>query len=102
MEVSDYRALFDQLETQIPLWSSETCTDLLGILERMRVLAWVRILGGSAKSPSGQDSSQLLTLPQVAERLAVPETYAYELARQHKLPVVRLGKYVRGPLQVSE
>jgi excisionase family DNA binding protein len=31
----------------------------------------------------------------VAERLAVPQTYAYELARQNRLPVIRLGKYVR-------
>jgi len=31
----------------------------------------------------------------VAELLAVPASYAYELARQGKLPTVRLGKYVR-------
>src|SRR5215831_13696985 len=98
MGLSDFRTLLEQLETEIPRWSPDNCTDLLGILERVRALAWARIVGSSSNSVSGQDSSQLLTLPQVAERLAVPETYAYELARQHKLPVVRLGKYVRVPV----
>jgi excisionase family DNA binding protein len=102
MELSDYRSLLEQLETEISGWSPESCTDLLGILERVRVLAWSRIVKGSAQSLSSPDSGQLLTLPQVAERLAVPETYAYELARQHKLPIVRLGKYVRVPVQEFE
>jgi excisionase family DNA binding protein len=32
---------------------------------------------------------------QAAERLNVPESRAYELARQGKLPAIRIGKYVR-------
>ena len=40
-------------------------------------------------------SGPLLTLPQVADMLAIPEGRAYELARQGKLPSLRIGKYVR-------
>ncbi len=94
MELSDYRSLLEQLEVEISAWSPERCTELLGALERVRVLAWFQVVKGP-QSLSRQDKGQLLTLPQVAERLAVPETYAYELARQNRLPVVRLGKYVR-------
>jgi excisionase family DNA binding protein len=102
MEWSHYRSLLEQLETEISGWSPETCTELLATLEHVRVLAWSQIMKGCARSLSRQDSGQLLTLPQVAERLAVPETYAYELARQHKLPIVRLGKYIRVPVEEFE
>ncbi len=104
MEAEKYTSLLERLETEIPLWPPDKCSQILGILERLRVTAWARVLGEgiSTKTSSRQDSGQLLTLPQVAERLAVPETYAYELARQHRLPVVRLGKYVRVPVQEFE
>lgn len=42
-----------------------------------------------------EDRDRLLPVPVVAKVLAVPASYAYELARQGKLPTVRLGKYVR-------
>jgi excisionase family DNA binding protein len=101
MELSDYRSLLEQLEAEISDWSPESCTELLGALERVRVSAWSQVVKGP-QSLSSQDNGQLLTLPQVAERLAVPETYAYELARQNRLPVVRLGKYVRVPAEEFE
>jgi excisionase family DNA binding protein len=94
MELSDYRSLLEQLEAEISAWSPERCTELLGALERVRVSAWSQVMKGRQSLPN-EDNGQLLTLPQVAERLAVPETYAYELARQNRLPVIRLGKYVR-------
>lgn len=102
MEVSDYGTLLEQLETEMLEWSLDDCTNLVAILERVRARAWVRIVAETAKSQLGQDSGQLLTLPQVAGRLAVPETYAYELARQNRLPVIRLGKYVRVPVDALE
>lgn len=37
----------------------------------------------------------LLRIPQVAKILKVSEWRAYELARQGRLPVVRLGRQVR-------
>lgn len=38
---------------------------------------------------------KLLRIPQVADILNVSEWRAYELARQGRLPVVRLGRQVR-------
>ncbi len=45
--------------------------------------------------PSPQDTERLLTVPEVAEVLGVHPSYVYEVARSGKLPIVRLGKYVR-------
>jgi excisionase family DNA binding protein len=43
-----------------------------------------------------EDGDVLLTLPQAAERLGVPEHFARELGRRGELPVVHLGdRYVR-------
>jgi excisionase family DNA binding protein len=101
MELSDYRSVLEQLEAELTGWCPATCKELLGAIERVRVSAWSQVVKG-AQCLSSQDNGQLLTLPQVAERLAVPETYAYELARQNRLPVVRLGKYVRVPAEEFE
>ena len=44
----------------------------------------------------GETREELLTMKEVARRLAVPEPYARELGRRRELPVVRVGaKYVR-------
>ena len=73
------------------------CPRLLGELERLKAILWSRMVTGSCGAASSQLGADdvLLTLPQVAERLAIPTGYAYELARRDVLPVVRFGKYVR-------
>ena len=40
---------------------------------------------------------RLLTIPEVSDLLRVPDARAYELARQRKIPVVRIGRQVRIP-----
>lgn len=40
-------------------------------------------------------SAQLLTAEQLAERWQVPTSHVYRLARDGRIPSVRLGKYVR-------
>ena len=45
---------------------------------------------------------QLLTAEQVAERWQVPPSHAYRLAREGKVPSVRLGRYVRFRLDAIE
>ncbi len=37
----------------------------------------------------------LLTAEQVAGMLQVPKSWVYEAAREHRIPHVRLGRYVR-------
>jgi hypothetical protein len=41
------------------------------------------------------EPERLLTLPQVAEVLGIPEDRAYDLARRRELPVVTIGRYKR-------
>jgi excisionase family DNA binding protein len=85
----------EQLEQELPLWDRAACLPLLGLLERLKALAWVQILGRPLDPADGQEPDRLLTIPQVAERMAIPTGHAYDLARRDVLPVVRFGKYVR-------
>lgn len=91
-------ARLERLEQELPDWDRAACLRLVGLLERLKAQAWVQILGsrGSPHDPAdGPEPDRLLTIPQVAERLAIPTGHAYELARRDVLPVVRFGKYVR-------
>ncbi len=85
----------EQLEQELPLWDRAACLPLLGLLERLKALAWVQILGDPLDTVDKQEPDCLLTIPEVAKRLAIPTGHAYELARRDVLPVVRFGKYVR-------
>ena len=66
---------------------------LIGVLAELQAKAQLKMLSGQKAVKDRLDG--LLTMRQVAERLNVPESRAYELARQGKLPAVRIGKYVR-------
>lgn len=45
---------------------------------------------------TGQDpNGPLMTAEEVAELLGVPVSWVYDQARQHRLPVVYLGRYRR-------
>lgn len=64
---------------------------LIGELEAVKAAALARLLA-PASSPV---EDRLLSLPDVAKVLGVPEDRAYDLARQRRLPVVVIGKYKR-------
>jgi excisionase family DNA binding protein len=66
---------------------------LIGVLAELQAKAQLKLLSEQKVTKDGREA--LLTMRQVAERLSVPESRAYELARQGKLPAVRIGKYVR-------
>ena len=71
---------------------------LIGSLEQCKALAWSRLMAAGVADQRGMDfheGKRLLTIPQAAEQLAIPKGRAYELARRGKLPIVRVGKYVR-------
>ena len=91
----EFVAKLEQLEQELPLWDRAACLPLLGLLERLKVLAWVKILGSPLDIADRREPDRLLTIPQVAERLAIPTGHAYDLARRDVLPVVRIGKYIR-------
>lgn len=85
----------EQLAQELPLWDRAACLSLLGLLERLKAAAWVQIVGSPLDPADEREPDRLLTIPQVAERLAIPIGHGYELARRDVLPVVRFGKYVR-------
>jgi len=94
MEASTLMVL---LEEAIAQGKDVSPPDLLGALERLKAMLWSKMLTMSCSSTANQfsEAAALLTMPQVAKRLSIPEGRAYELARQGKLPTVRVGKYVR-------
>ena len=71
----------------------------LGELEALRFRLLARLVpadSGRALRSGVEADDQLLTMANVAKKLAVPEAYARELGRRGELPVVRVGpKYVR-------
>lgn len=79
--------LLSELEAAIESAPADHLPELLGQLERLKGQAWARMMSAApTKNVVPSPDQQLLTLPQVAERLSIPESRAYELARQHKIP----------------
>jgi excisionase family DNA binding protein len=79
------QAVADTPVSQIPA--------LIGVLAELQAKAHLKMLSEQTVMKDREDG--LLTMRQVAARLNVPKSRAYELARQGKLPAVRIGKYVR-------
>ena len=95
---TEFVTMLERLEREIPSWDRAACLHLVGLLEQLKTYAWVQILGSHASQHNTadvQEPDRLLTIPQVAKRLAISDGRAYELARQGKLPTVKVGKYVR-------
>jgi len=98
MPDTEFVTMLERLEQKLPVWDRAACLHLVGLLERLKAHAWVQILGSQGSqhdTADVQESDRLLTIPQVAKRLAISDGRAYELARQGKLPNVKVGKYVR-------
>ena len=70
---------------------------LIGKLEQAKALALFRLscapLQTAAASSNGGNA--FLNVEEVHQLLNVPVSYVYDLARQHKLPSVKVGKYLR-------
>ncbi len=90
----DCQGLIAELEQSIQALGLAECPVLLGELERLKAMAWWKIVGSQASPPQSK-AAVLLTMAEAAARLSIPQSRAYELARQRKLPTVRIGKYVR-------
>lgn len=105
---STYEDVLASLRHVMSAAAEEVLPDILGRVEseRLRGEARLRRLASEPVAAPSVDGDELLTLPQAAEFMGVPPDYAYTLARQRKLPTVRLpgldrggrttaGKYVR-------
>jgi excisionase family DNA binding protein len=68
-----------------------------GLLAALGCIAWTAS-GPEPVAPSEPERERLLTIAEVAARLAIPKAYAYELVRRGALPAIRVGtRYVRVP-----
>lgn len=85
--------LLADLDKAIAEMSPAQLPHLIGLLGILTAKAQLKLLTGP--SPVVRDAEELLTMAEAATRLSIPESRAYELARQKKLPAVRIGKYVR-------
>ncbi len=71
---------------------------LLGDLERLKTLLWIRLLTTPAVNSPPETAlveDHLLTIPEAADLLSVPAGYVYGLARRGDFPTIKIGKYVR-------
>lgn len=72
-----------------------------GIIERMiahqekEQEAGKTPVDGQAHLKRGENMHKLLTIPETAEIIGVSVQAAYQLARENKIPVVRIGRRVR-------
>jgi excisionase family DNA binding protein len=87
--------LVEALEAWVMEATPAECAAAIGELERIKIVALSRMLKVGASSDGEHKADTLLTMQQVAERLNLPKSCVYELARRGKLPSVRIGKYVR-------
>lgn len=65
--------------------------DLAAIYALLVTKAWV----GNIPRTAERDSQVTLTPRQVATRLNVKESLIYSMARERKLPCLKIGKYIR-------
>ena len=97
---ADRYHLFDELPVVIAKLSPDRLLAVLAQLAACQSAVASRLLsdhqhGAAQREKASAEPDGLLTIEQIARRLNVPKSNAYELTRQNKLKAVRLGKYVR-------
>ena len=89
--------LVSALERATDTANPRSLSQLLGSLERLKAIAWGRLLATAAppeRTPAEPlDDLRHLTPVQVAELLNLKEAYVHELCRSRQLPATKQGKY---------
>ena len=67
---------------------------LLAELEHLRADLWARLMSVSQAPPPAGDTP-LLNVDEASAVLNIPKSYVYDLARQGKIPSIKVGKYLR-------
>ena len=63
MPATEVVTILERLEQELPVWDRAACLPLLGLLERLKALAWVQILGSPVNTPDGREPDRLLPIP---------------------------------------
>ena len=95
-----FHSLLDQMVQSIADAPPEQLPAMMAHLAACQSAVAARLLNGHQNGATQRDAmptepGALLTIEEVAQRLNVPKSNAYELVRRQKLGAVRLGKYVR-------
>ena len=89
--------LVSALERATDKANPRSLSQLLGSLERLKAIAWGRLLATAAPSERTPaeplDDLRHLTPLRVAELLNLKEAYVHELCRSRQLPATKQGKY---------
>jgi excisionase family DNA binding protein len=89
--------LVSAFERAMDMASLGALAHLLGSLERLKAIAWGRLLATSVPTerPRTEPLEELrhLTPIQVAKLLSLKEAYVHELCRSRKIPATKRGKY---------
>jgi excisionase family DNA binding protein len=85
--------VFAELNKYIEQASLAELPALLGGLEQAKALAWSRL--AQPVPAAGSVDESLLNVEETSKLLNIPVSYVYDLARTHKLPKVKIGKYLR-------
>ncbi len=96
MQADAFPDLRSTIESYLAQAGAEGAVDVRAELERAR--AFVELLQqrqAGARGPTGPADDRLLTLPEVATLLQVPEEHAREMGRRGELPILNVGRYVR-------
>jgi len=67
---------------------------LLAELEHLKAELWGRLMAMSQAPPPAEDAP-LLDVDEASAVLNIPKSYVYDLARQGKIPSIKVGKYLR-------
>jgi excisionase family DNA binding protein len=92
---SPLRDLLDALDDAIAATGPEGRPGLVVALAARLARLGAGMTGPPATHDRMREEDHLLTLPEVAHRLGVPEEHARELGRRIELPTVRIGRYIR-------
>ncbi len=92
-----YASLFASLERGLVNAEPTDCPAIIGTLECLKATLMARMLSQQGRLDKEPEPNEpLLSIPEVAERLNIPKSRVYELARQgNGLPTMRIGKYLR-------
>jgi excisionase family DNA binding protein len=90
--------------TRVTELTADEARGLLATLATLQGPLLAQALSSEDRAADSSEPPQLLTIPEAAERLAVPASFLYELIRQGRVPAQRIGpKYVRlNPATVAE
>lgn len=91
-------AALEAVERVLKAASPDALPGFVGALERLKTLALARLLEGDGRRPSEErraDPSQLLTVPEVAEKMRCSQWNVYDYIRRGRLPRVMVGRLLR-------